>query len=741
MGRKKLLAVLAVAVAVAGSGLAIARADTAGPDPETYFEKTGVGPSFEHGMKDVGAASSTVGDPGVGAYQVGAQVASGGPAFSFFPDQEMPCSLEKDGALIGCGQTVEPEVKSGPDGSIFATAQDGTPGGILAWRRDPGTFAYQQLDKPDGAPVVGNATGLTGGGGDNELAISAPDAQGNYRVYVSSLMSLATNGVGFSTDKGKTWIYNPIASNFAGVDRQWLAASGEKTVYLAYHDLYTHSIFMNTSTDGGLTWGPAMPMMNTAKLDFEGTSIGANIGIASVGSGSSNWESNLVALPGGGVAMSYIRAAHYPKCVNLNTGCPAEPRNQLWAIVTDSKGKRPVNTYIGTLPGGDQGILFPSIAVDRAGNLYVVETNGSKLFLSHSTNRGAGWSPLVDVTASAPVGTTDASLFPYLVAGSPGKVALSWLGAGGANDANAKWTTQFAETSDALADNPTFAFAQASNHIVHTGQVCVGGLSCNATDPTGTGGRELAEVLQMGITKDGRILIAYPDNSDGRHASGWTWIVEQNQGPGLYDDVIPTPPPAPVLGHPTAGFTSSGTQSLYFTNTADGLPASPAPGYQFDGTSIAGALSSFPGAKGHVGVVGFVANSIPGVSKSLVFETGPLGQETTVGGSLGFKLWMQNELGSNGASELDFSLLDVATDGSSTAIIGRGVQNGDPVVATSAPSPLSFSYSIDGGYVIPAGHTLRIEMSFPFLVSSTTRFYYGDALYDSGITLGVGTGS
>jgi hypothetical protein len=735
--RKKLIVILSV-LAVLVTGLGIARAE--GDDSETYFEKSGVGPAFEHGMGGLGLAVSGAGEASGSAYQVTPQSASGGPAFSFFPDQEMPCSMEKDGLLIGCGQAVEPEVKSAPDGTIFVTAQDGTPGGNLAWRRDPGSFSYTQLDKPDGLPVVGNASGLTGGGGDNELAISSADANGNYRVYVSSLMSLVTNGVSVSTDRGNTWFFNPVASNFAGVDRQWLAASGEKTVYLAYHDLYLKSIFMNRSDDGGITWGPPQEMFDTSNME-NATGAGASAQGVGAGVGAGNWQSNLVAFPDGGVALAYLRPADADPCLSSTaTTCPPRPRNQVWVATTDTSGNNPQNRLVGTLPGSTAGVLFPSVAVDRAGNLYVVQTNGSDIFYSHSTDRGATWSPFVDVTASAPAATSDSSLFPYIVAGSAGKAAIGWLGAAGPNNDSSDWTTQFAETTDGLADTPTFTVARASNHVVHHGVVCLGGLSCNTADPTGAGGRELAEVLQMGITRDGRVLISYPDNSDGRHSSGWAWVVEQNAGPGLYDDVTPVPPVPPVLGHPTATFTATGSLPLYFTNDADGQAVTPAAGYQFDGATIAGALSSLPGSKGHVGIIGYAANSTPGTSQPVVFQTGPLTQDTTIGGSLAFALWVQNELGSNGASELDFSLLDVASDGSSTAILGRTVQNGDDVIGGATPTRRDYSYAIAGGYVLPAGHTLRIEMSFPYLVSSSTRFYYGDATYPSGITLGVGTG-
>jgi len=205
----------------------------------------------------------------VGPAADGGSAPTGHPSskrLSFFPDHELPCSTDKDGAATGCGQALEPEVKSGPDGTIFATAQDGTPAGVMAWNCGATTFDCQQLGKPDSLTGPDGETGLTGGGGDNELAIGTPAADGTYRIYVSSLMSLATNAVAVSTDQGATWKNNAVASSFAGVDRQWLAAYGEKTAYLAFHEIYADSILMTRTDDGGDTGGPPMEMISPENL-------------------------------------------------------------------------------------------------------------------------------------------------------------------------------------------------------------------------------------------------------------------------------------------------------------------------------------------------------------------------------------------------------------------------------------------------------------------------------------------
>src|SRR5437764_3240055 len=105
---------------------------------------------------------------------------STGPV-TFYPNTKLTCSTTLAGAA-GCGQLLEPEVASGPDGTIYVTAQEGVPGGVDFWRRNPGSFQYVQLHKTDQNPVLTKSTGLALGGGDNDLSISSDG-----KVYVSSL--------------------------------------------------------------------------------------------------------------------------------------------------------------------------------------------------------------------------------------------------------------------------------------------------------------------------------------------------------------------------------------------------------------------------------------------------------------------------------------------------------------------------------------------------------------------------
>lgn len=678
---------------------------------------------------------------GAPAPKSGASTTTAGPTkgVTFFPDQEMPCSTELDGQLFGCGQALEPEIKSGPDGTIYVTAQDGTPAGVMAWNCGQTTFNCKQLSKPDSLTGPNGETGLTGGGGDNELAIGTPDAQGHYRIYVSSLMSLATNAVAVSTDNGATWTNNPVASSFAGVDRQWLAAAGEKTAYLAFHEIYADSILMTRTDDGGQTWGAPIEMISPENLPEAMYVQGsenitdeerANLPEGARDVSSDNLESNLVALPGGGVALAFVTGA-----------------NHLYAAITDATGANPVNVKIADVPGSRGGTLFPSVAVDRAGNLYVVTSNLDGVFLSSSKDRGKTWSPLQQVSGAE----TNSAVFPYVVAGDAGRVGVTWLASttDDPNDDAATWTTKYAYNLDTLRKSK-WTVTQASDHVVHAGPICLEGLNCDIKDGFGLNGnsRALAEVVQAGITKDGRVLISYPDTSDQAHAAGWAWVVEQNAGPGLFKTrTTPPPPPAPAAstGGKVTGVSATGSQKLFFTSTGSGYGEAPAPigkpGYAFDGTTIAGDLSSAQGTAGHVGVIGYAANFTPGAGGPAVFTAPKAAADTTLAGNLTFDLYVQNELGENAATELDFTLYDVAPDGTSRPITGLGAQNGNAVVGGADPTHVSVTVPLDKdpgtGWLLLAGHQLRLELTFPFVVSSTTRLYYGDGTYPSALTIGL----
>src|SRR5439155_21086352 len=66
-----------------------------------------------------------------------------------------------------------------------------------------------------------------------------------------------------SHDRGATWQHNAAAADIASDDRQWIEADGPNTIYLVYRAPSPGTtLFSQTSTDHGLTYGPATPIPN-----------------------------------------------------------------------------------------------------------------------------------------------------------------------------------------------------------------------------------------------------------------------------------------------------------------------------------------------------------------------------------------------------------------------------------------------------------------------------------------------
>src|SRR6266567_2919768 len=137
-----------------------------------------------------------------------------------------------------------------------------------------------------------------------------------------------------------------------------------------------------------------------------------------------------------------------------------------------------------TSPGGSVGHLFSSLAVDRAGNLYVawVDSKNNNVYLSVSTNTGTTWSNPLQVNGD-PANT---NVMPWAIAGNPGTVDIVFYGTSARGDPNLfpswlvnrqaatgfKWFTYFVRVQNATSNSPTIYQVQASEHPTDYGQLC-----------------------------------------------------------------------------------------------------------------------------------------------------------------------------------------------------------------------------------------------------------------------------
>jgi hypothetical protein len=400
-----------------------------------------------------------------------------------------------DGELVDTQQGgTEPAVRvDRAHGYEYVTAVgDGANGGNVVWTsRDSGAHWRKGAD-----------TG--GGGGDSDIAF---DADGTLFV-----LDLLKSGGGLTTtipfavshDHGVTYDrageLDPSSSTGIAWDRQWIAATGSATkgtVIATAHS--AHGIFAWVSHNGGASWdGPHQVVPSAAE---GGPIVFAPNGRAYLSYWDTNSNGDLV-----------ISIASSRDGVTWSTSTVATQ--------TDSSGI------------GFKGIHWPVITPDRAGNVFVTWAAGqvlgvdnalsSTVYISeHPAATSASWSPPLQLSDPA-----HAAVFPWAVAGRPGKVDVAWYEAtqaGGLPDpgpdlggAQTTWNVVMAQSTNGMAAAPAYALSTAVKGF-HTGSICTGGLeACPGPQQVGVGNaptpfdRRVLDFFTIDLDTYGNAVIAYP---------------------------------------------------------------------------------------------------------------------------------------------------------------------------------------------------------------------------------------
>lgn len=397
-----------------------------------------------------------------------------------------PIVLPGPADLAFNAQGIEPRVKTDSLGNIYAAAIQGIPAGTDAWKSIDGGKTFTYLGQPDGAQAaaaIARGGGL--GGGDEDLAIGS---SGN--IYVTSLwLGSATQSDSFNG--GSTWVVNPLSTDEPIVDRQWIASYGNSAVYLTTKQLGadltgTASLFVVKSFDGGITF-PQVSQVTTPGIGVQPGDQG-NIEVDQ-----SNGYVYTVFFDGSGKNL-YIA------------------RSTKGGINFDIK-----LVYANTVSMVN---VFPSLAIDRAGNLYIVYSDSHAAYLISSQDHGATWSTPVRVSNGS---GTKSVIGPWVTAGAPGALDITWWGtpALSNNDGTAQWKVFFSQSQNALVRIPTFAQTTATG-VMHQGAICTNGTGC------ATGTRNLAEYFAPGLYIDGNEMIVYSD--DYNHTAPVPVFTRQTSG-------------------------------------------------------------------------------------------------------------------------------------------------------------------------------------------------------------------
>jgi hypothetical protein len=143
-----------------------------------------------------------------------------------------------------------------------------------------------------------------------------------------------------------------------------------------------------------------------------------------------------------------------------------------------------------------EAVLFPTVAADSAGGLYAAwsgcdahSNNSGVTMFAASTDGGRTWHsqrPLSDTTVD-PVGDAPATVFPWVVAGNPGYVDVTFAAERqpvlnsfeGSDDgaAESSWDLHLAQSTNANSSHPAWKGAVLKSDF-HTGSICSLGTGC-----------------------------------------------------------------------------------------------------------------------------------------------------------------------------------------------------------------------------------------------------------------------
>lgn len=437
----------------------------------------------------------------VGAAPSGVVDDAPGPA----PVEVVPPTFLEPIDIGAAGRSAEAIIAAGPEGRVYVAARG------QFWRSLDHGATFERLGKPGcyDDPVAGTCppgreyvdAGLDGFDGDGDLAL---DEAG--RLYFVGL-----NGEGgtvpfiSSGDEGETWSTPFYLAGRNASDRQWLHASPNGTLYVTWRDRGDPDqedapsfIAFRRSPDGGKSWGPTVRV-------FDDVLQGPIVQDART-------SALYVPLYDGGLGVAR----------SLDEGAT-------WTVHQATRAGEL------SLDNGKPTNVFPIAAVDDAGAVYLVWSEdvqstapagtralAAEVKLAVSTDGGSSWSE--PRTLSTP---GRLAILPWMVAGRPGHIAVSWYEAEmplPAEDLANVWHVQLAQSATAHEPDATFVVGRVNREPAHVGTICAEGGGCDdvcvaltACIPTricesfACAGRDRSrtELFEMTLRNDGHPLLVW----------------------------------------------------------------------------------------------------------------------------------------------------------------------------------------------------------------------------------------
>lgn len=415
----------------------------------------------------------------------------------FSPPVALPQSDYTGSTSATCYSTCgEPSLAVSPvDGTLYVS----TPRTILVCCNSQASPVWKSGDNGAtwSAPIFPSGAENATTGGDTEMAV---DKRGT--LYEGELW-LGSDSIYISPDKGNSWSWSP-ASHDVGADREWFAYAPAEDALYGFYDGFKGLMVVKAplTTPLGSSTAQFFPIERVAVPE-----CAAGLAV------------NCPSLPADSVGGTPIldgtvspgRPSVSPVDGTVYFPFPYQVPGQGIGIASTSDGGQSFSySYVKGAGGGnlgDTGNDFPVSAVDSAGRLYIAwvekKDDGFAVYLASSGDKGATWTTPVEVSK----GISRTALFPNIVAGTAGQVAVSWYGTSVLGDPNTvpastQWTVYVSETADATDASPTFQNGIVQSNF-HTGVICTMGANCTGNT------RELLDFFDMKLDRQGNLGVVY----------------------------------------------------------------------------------------------------------------------------------------------------------------------------------------------------------------------------------------
>ncbi len=415
-----------------------------------------------------------------------------------------------------------------------------------------------------------------------------------HRTFVSYL-ALACSIMAFTDDGGETWDQSSGCGAGAAVDHQTVgvtrlhapltgAAGYDGAVYYCAQDAFNGQCAV--SVDGGVTFGPGVPVANTP----------ANAVGDPLGGSCSALHGHLRGGPDGTAYLPLKGCGGVPTLNNLTNseffgGRPSlsvsEDNGVTWTVRLGPAGTHNPDESDPSVAVGPQGTLYFGWQ-DGTNPTDAVGGNETSARIATSKDGGTTWSTPVDV--STPLGLHNVQ-FPEVIVGDDNRAAFAFIGTPGVgNDQDdafrGDWRLYVATTYDA---GTTWTTVDATpTNLVNRGCVHMLGLAPGTQRTDSCSFRNMLDFNDITVDQDGRVLVAYTDAcgedcsaSDGENADTKELMtLRQTCGNGLYaarDAAIATTCAQSTLAGSASGSSSGATGGVSGRGggsmPATGLPA------------------------------------------------------------------------------------------------------------------------------------------------------------------------